>query len=139
MLYITNAFSLNMMAQSSANVRMSPITASEAAHIITVYDRSGDVVSAVGHADTAALLSGLLGIAVPCNRATVSLDHKDRVIIGQYTGPRLPEGARELPEGAQVLWWLVSVEYDTATDAQECVWCGDYLPSGPCQCQCVPQ
>ena len=43
---------------------------------------------------TLAVFAGLLGREVPCNRASVTLAHGDEVLVGQYSGPRLPEGAR---------------------------------------------
>ncbi len=65
--------------------------------------------SAVGHADTAAVFSDVLGIDVPCNRVSVSLDHCTTALVGQYSGPRLPEGATTLPEGATIKWMIVGV------------------------------
>lgn len=70
---------------------------------------AADLESAVGHDDTAAVFSGLLGIAVATNRASVMLCAGDSALIGQYRGPRLPEGAKTLPEGAAIQWLLVTV------------------------------
>jgi hypothetical protein len=39
----------------------------------------------------------------------VSLVPGDRVLVGQYSGTRLPEGATTLPEGATIRWLVVSV------------------------------
>ena len=66
-------------------------------------------VSAVGHADTAAVFSSVLGVEIPCNRATVALKEGDVALVGQYSGPRLPEGAVSLPEGAAIKWVIVGV------------------------------
>ena len=42
------------------------------------------------------------------NRVSVKLDNPDlHAIIGQYSGPRLEEGATELPEGARIEWWII--------------------------------
>lgn len=49
--------------------------------------------SAVGHADTAAVLG------VPCNRVNVKLKNGDTVFVAQLQGGRLPEGSTTLPEG----------------------------------------
>jgi hypothetical protein len=65
--------------------------------------------SCIGHADVAAVLSSLLGETIPANRITVSLNPGDTVIVGQYVGPRLPEGATALPEGARIEWYRVDV------------------------------
>ena len=32
--------------------------------------------------------------------------------MGQYSGPRLPEGSTSLPEGATIKWYLISTEED---------------------------
>jgi hypothetical protein len=53
---------------------------------------AGGFVSAVGHAGTAALVSALLGVAVPVNRARVSLGPGDRALVVRVL-ERLPEGA----------------------------------------------
>ena len=63
-------------------------------------------------ADTAAIFSSLLGLDVPCNRATFQLKEGVTLFVGQYKGPRLPEGATSLPEGATVEWAMVLVVID---------------------------
>jgi hypothetical protein len=65
--------------------------------------------SAVGHADTAAVFADVLGIPVECHRVTVTLNKGDMAVVGQYIGPRLPEGATKLPEGASIKWLGVRV------------------------------
>lgn len=50
-----------------------------------------------------------LGHPVPMNRVNVQLHPGDSALVGQYTGPRLPEGATQLPEGARILWLRVDV------------------------------
>lgn len=61
--------------------------------------------SAVGHVDMACIMSTDLKMAVAHNRATVSLDAgKHCLLVAQYRGPRLPEGATSLPEGASIQW-----------------------------------
>jgi len=101
---ILNAFSLNMLALVPARISVREITVEQAAIL------AGEMTSAVGHADTAAVFSAVLGTTVPTNRATVSLSQGMTVLVGQYRGPRLPEGATALPEGATIQWLLVTVE-----------------------------
>jgi hypothetical protein len=67
------------------------------------------VVSVVGHADTAAVFSEVMGGHVEFNRASVKLADGDILYVGQYSGPRLPEGATALPEGAKITWLKVSI------------------------------
>lgn len=70
---------------------------------------AGDFASIVGHVDTAAIFSSLLGLDVTCNRATFTLEEDVVLFVGQYKGPRLPEGATTLPEGAKVEWAMVTI------------------------------
>ena len=55
-------------------------------------------------ADAAAIFAEQLGIDVPANRITVALKPGDVAVVGQYRGPRLPEGCHVLPEGATIQW-----------------------------------
>ena len=74
--------------------------------------KDSDVVSlesVIGHADTAWIVSGMLGIELPVNRANVKLACGEKMIVAQYSGPRLPEGATVLPEGAKIEFVLVEV------------------------------
>lgn len=67
-----------------------------------------EVVSAIGHADIAAIMSNFLELDLPVNRVSIKLDDpKDIVLIGQYIGPRLPEGTTKLPDNAKLEWWYV--------------------------------
>ena len=68
-----------------------------------------DAISAIGHADTAAVVSGLLGREIEPDRIDIKLAPGDQMMVAQYTGPRLPEGATMLPKGARVTFWLVTV------------------------------
>jgi len=56
--------------------------------------------SAWGHPASAPLASKALGIEIPVNRTDVKLSEGDVLCLVQYVGPRLPEGATELPTGA---------------------------------------
>jgi hypothetical protein len=63
--------------------------------------------SCIGHADIATVLSRLIGFDIPVNRVSVSLKPGDVLVVGQYVGPRLPEGCSILPEGARIEWYVV--------------------------------
>ena len=104
--FICNAFSLNMLSEMTANIRCEEISATRAAEIIM----TEDVDSAVGHFDTAEVFGSDLGIQITTKRNTVTLNKGDSIIVGQYSGPRLPEGACVLPEGAVIRWVLVTIE-----------------------------
>lgn len=105
---ISNAFAIPMLPVKKDGtpyefslVRFKPIAAE---------DVPRDVYSVVGHADTAAVLSGILGFQVNFNRETIRLDPCDVLYVAQYSGPRLPEGATELPDGAKILFYEVSLK-----------------------------
>jgi hypothetical protein len=99
---VCNAFSLNMLKTLHADISIRPLTVEQV-------KEWSILVSAIGHADTAAVFSTVLGRDLPANRATLSLETGDRIIVGQYRGPRLPEGTTELPEGATIEWCLVAL------------------------------
>lgn len=89
MVYVSNAFSLNMVPRDLLGiVRMSPCEQPNTRHMVSV----------VGHADTATLL----GVAF--NRISLRLEAGDVLYVAQYIGPRLPEGATAIPEGARFEW-----------------------------------
>lgn len=106
MIVLLNAFSFNMVDTSEpGQLRFEPLDAAETASLLS---RNG-FTSAVGHAETATLLSKDLGLKVGYARATVKLKRGDRAVIAQYIGPRLPEGATELPPGAVINYINVGV------------------------------
>jgi hypothetical protein len=98
--WLGNAFSLSMLPPVGGDVKVEKIEMS---------DVPSSAVSCVGHADTARVFAGVLGREVEVNRVSISLVAGDILYVGQYTGPRLPEGARELPEGAAITWWRVTI------------------------------
>ena len=102
-MFLLNAFSLNMLG-GNADIVVREITQ------VTAASLASGCISAVGHADTAAVFESVLGVPVPCSRATVALKDGDVALVGQYSGPRLPEGATSLPEGATIKWLVVEVK-----------------------------
>jgi len=108
-LHICNAFSLSMLnrEEQAAVPRIPRPIADPAAFIAHCRADGWAVTSAVGHADTAAVFAVALGEPVACNRVSLRLAAGECALIGQYVGPRLPEGARSLPEGAHIEWWCV--------------------------------
>ena len=98
--YLVNAFSIQMLS-GPATVRFDEIDATEV---------PADVVSAIGHADTAAVLSDLLGFEVPMNRVNVTLDENTEIYVAQLVGGRLPEGATTLPQGFSFKFYRVTLQ-----------------------------
>ncbi len=101
---ILNSFSLNMVAAFPAVISVEEISLGRAR------DLAKDVESFVGHVDTAAVFSQQLGVEVLAHRGTVSMVNGESVLVGQYRGPRMPEGAKTLPEGATIQWCIVTLQ-----------------------------
>lgn len=99
---ILNAFSLQMLATVPSSVTVAPMSIEDVKAIETLE-------SAVGHADTAAVLSNMLGREIAFNRANVQLGAGDVAVVAQYKGPRLAEGTTVLPEGAQIVFLKLTV------------------------------
>lgn len=101
---ISNALSLQMV-DIPATIVANPITVEEVHELLSTSLWS----SAVGHPDTAAVMSGMTGISIPANRVNVHLNPGDTLIVCQVTGGRLPEGCTELPEGISLKWIKVDI------------------------------
>jgi hypothetical protein len=108
--YLTNAMSINMFEHSDGarSLAIVPVTA-QAAHNLIVNENAK---SAIGHKDTARIVSSLLGIEISANRETIKFPsphsaNRVSLVVAQYSGPRLPEGTTELPEGAKIEFWQV--------------------------------
>lgn len=90
--FLLNAFSLQMIVDFPVNVSFD------------VVDVLPDgLTSAIGHADTAAVLG------VPMNRINVTLHKGDVAYVAQLQGGRLPEGSTTLPDGFSFKFIKVTV------------------------------
>lgn len=100
--YMTNAFSIQMLNTTIAhNVSIEPIEPEQV---------PSDCISAIGHADTAAVVSSILNRTVDANRVSIRLTEQDTLFVAQLTGGRLPEGSTTLPEGFQIVFLKVQVQ-----------------------------
>ena len=106
MTYISNAFSIQMIANIIMKGGVSVI-------FEEIFDleeiKEAETMSAVGHPDTAAVISDLLGKEVPANRISISLEKGDVLYVAQLLGGRLPEGCKSLPEGFQIKFYKVTI------------------------------
>lgn len=91
-MYLLNAFSLQMLEAYPCEVRFTEVDTLPVG-----------LESAVGHADTAAVL----GVAM--NRCNVKLSKGDTAYVAQLQGGRLPEGSTTLPEGFSFKFLKVEV------------------------------
>ena len=71
--------------------------------------KTAGFVSAVGHPDTAAVLTDMLGKEVKCNRVSISLKPTDTLIVAQIVGGRLPAGTTKLPDGFKLQFLKVTI------------------------------
>lgn len=98
--FIANAFSIQMLNNLNATVSFKEINPA---------DIPRDVVSAIGHPDTAAVVGDALGITLKPDRVNVKLDKGDTLFVAQLMGGRLPEGATTLPDGFSFKFLRVTV------------------------------
>ena len=105
---IANTFTSKMLDLSGGRIdaQFCPVTPD----IIKDYiEESGSFESFVGHADTAALFSSLLGLDVAHNRAAFKFEEGTVLFVGELSGGRLPEGATTMPEGVKISWVMVTI------------------------------
>ena len=137
MRYLSNAFSLQMFDKGRAEA--TPISATDAKTLVGMAwtdsgwsagkDRRTGFVgkpylpaeSVIGHPDICRVINESLGLPAqgleyPVKRVSVTLEPGDTLVVGQYVGPRLPEGATELPEGASIRWYRVDIVGDDVTE-----------------------
>lgn len=106
MFIVSNAFSFNMFAEVPELLVNRELTVEEAKELVS----KEEFISSVGHADTAAILSNMLDADIPFNRANDKLGSGDKILVAQYSGPRLPEGTTTLPEGSKIKFILVQIK-----------------------------
>jgi len=102
---IANAFSLNMLNDLFCSVDVTILDKEEVVEMLV----GSPPQSYVGHQSTAAVMSHELGVDIPCNRDTLELLIGNELVVCQYRGPRLPEGATKLPDGAEMIWLHLKV------------------------------
>lgn len=94
------------MAPKGGLLEFRPITPNFALILIASAPKDITIVHAVGHEQTVQLANKQLGQdAVKYARISVQLQSGDDLVLCQYIGPRLPEGATTLPEGAEIRWY----------------------------------
>ena len=104
MLYITNAFSIQMLPHLATTLNFKPVTLEQAMKMA----KANIFISAVGHEDTANVVSNLLSAFVEMNRISVNLKDNDVLLVAQLSGGRLPEGATTIPDGMSIQFWVVA-------------------------------
>lgn len=98
MIFLGNAFSLQMLNGDCT------ISVKEVAPA----DIPADAISCIGHADTASVVSSILGKSVEVNRVSVKLTESDALYVAQVVGGRLPEGSTTIPDGMSIKFLKVT-------------------------------
>jgi Domain of unknown function (DUF1874) len=109
MIYVTNSFSLSMVNSDRYDLHVQRVGRRTVSNFLQYFSDKDKCKSVVGHESTAELLSKDLDMKIDFNRETVTLAPGDLIFVGQYKGPRLAEGATELPEGASIKWLAVDI------------------------------
>lgn len=104
---LTNAFSIQMLDTSKKSSHTVSFKETAVDDIKELILKNG-VLSAIGHEDTASVLSHMLGLAIPANRVNIQLNN-DPIIVAQIVGGRLPEGATTLPKGIEIKFFVVNM------------------------------
>lgn len=118
MLKLANAFSLNMLnTEVETHVLVAKRISKEEARELL----QDGFENYIGHRDLANIVSNDLGITVEMNekRPNLLLNPEDLVVVAQYVGPRLPEGATELPPNARIEYFTVQIIDSSANDNDE--------------------
>ena len=108
MLYLSNAFSIQMLPvvpETGAIVKVEQVTPEEVSNEL----KSHEFVNAVGHEDTAAVVSNMIGINISKSRVDVFIQPEDVLYVAQVLGGRLPEGATQLPAGMEIKFYKVTL------------------------------
>ena len=110
-IYVGNAFSLQMVSGLLDNgaVVTPEISEVDSDTVSQVLCNNNEFVSCVGHADTAKLITNILGVEVQPQRINVSLNRGDMLYVCQVVGGRLPEACTELPKGISPKWYSVEI------------------------------
>jgi hypothetical protein len=116
MLFVSNAFSFNMFTFVPEVLVQTEMTQAEASDFL----KKREFTSVFGHADSASLVSQLLGVEIEFNRSNQKFTYQDQIFVIQYSGPRLPEGATSLPEGAGFKYILVEPRTKNSVGCYHC-------------------
>lgn len=136
--YLLNAIPGALVGANGVMMTITPATPD----VVGAAIRAGQVRSAVGHADTANIISAMVGAEVPMARVNVPvLQDGDVHFLALYQGPRLPEGSTTLPEGASLQFYRLQAASPAGFQARSCS-CGSGEPwttcqgpgEGPCYC-----
>jgi hypothetical protein len=126
-LVLLNAFSINMIAKAIEDIEqiehdrgvfawIGKCSLEQFQNAVEGFVQDNvDIVNAVGHEDTWNIISNMLGDIAKMlpspQRWTLNLAPGDHIFVFQYVGDRLPQGATELPLGARIDLYSVTLTH----------------------------
>ena len=109
MKYLCNAISLQMI-QNAGIASLIFYSMLPSRIMLNKLIRTGKIKPCIGHADTAAVIGNYLGVEIPVNRESITLESGDVLYVAQLQGGRLSEGTKTLPEGFKFVWYAVTYQ-----------------------------
>lgn len=112
-MYLANAFSLNMLKKFPATVTIVEVSEDQVKQMLV-----SQFVSAVGHESTAQLLTQRLNVNITMNRINIVLNEDDVLIVAQLQPPQRPPRELTLEEVKQypIKYLVVKVTYTRIQD-----------------------
>ncbi len=113
LIYVCSAFSGNMMSKEidDAGIAIRRLTEGEVRPFLDAqvdcYHRR--VVPAVGNKALCPLIEKILGRPDLHSSTQIMLEEGDKCLVAHYDGPKIPEGATEVPEGGKITWMLYTI------------------------------
>lgn len=105
---LANAFSLNMLPKENGKVTIKEIDVIDA-----VCRLNSKFKSYIGHQSTASLLSYIFNEDIEVNRESYQFSFKNnKLLVAQYSGPRLEEGTTSLPENAEFRYFEITYVFE---------------------------
>ena len=93
---IGNVLTAGLLKKQAVKLISTPISWEEFDEYIQMVE-DGNAINYMGHPSTALL------VGMEANRVSLQADYGSTLVVVQYDGPRLNEGATELPKGASLV------------------------------------
>lgn len=108
MYILANAFSLNMIPRNNEG----KVDIREIEEIDAVCILDGKFISYIGHQETASLLSYMFNQDIEVNRQSFEFSIAcNKLLVAQYSGPRLEEGTTKLPANAKFRFFDITYDF----------------------------
>ena len=112
---VGNVLTAGLLKKQACVLKSSPITWEEFDEYKIMVEK-GEAINYMGHPSTAKL------VGMEANRVSLQADYGSTLIVVQYDGPRLNEGATELPEGASLVPMRWDIKKPSLIDRIKNIW-----------------